>query len=52
LDADNFFDCFFDVELLNVFAEFTGFDLRIVEQVLDQKDHQVGGSLLGLQSFF
>ena len=43
LDLGNSLDCLAKVECLDLLSELPGLDLGVVEDILDQTDHHVGG---------
>ena len=45
LDVVYFVDCVSEIEASEVLAEVSGFDLGVIEQVLDETLHHLGGGV-------
>jgi hypothetical protein len=52
LDEHHFLNCRDQIELLDVFTEFSWFDLGVIEKVLNDKSKNVGRALLDLKTAF
>ena len=50
LNAHDLFYCISDVELRNIFTEFTCLDLGIVKEILNHEAHEISRSFLNIHS--